>query len=106
MHRPKTFAPQASSGRPATPSAPSASASSVIDFYREEFVKLQRCLQVQREYFSEGAISEAERALLQVLSSLDQVCCRHDADCVVSELLKKFDVLARLAAWSDPRQVH
>lgn len=102
MHRPKTLDSNASSGRP----APQCTSSSLIEFYREEFVKLHECLQVQREYFSEHAIGEAERALLQVLGSLDQLCCRQDADCVVSELLRKFDVLARLAAWSDPRQVH
>ena len=60
----------------------------------------------QREFFSERAIGEAERALVQALASLDQLCCRQDAECAVSELLRKFDVLARLAAWSDPRQVH
>lgn len=102
MHRPKTFASQASSGRPASHSA----SPSLLEFYREEFVKLQECLQVQREFFSEGAIGEAERALMQALGTLDQLCCRHDADVAVGELLKKFDVLARLAAWSDPRKVH
>lgn len=105
MHRPKTFAPQASSGRPA-PLPVSSTSSALIDFYREEFLKLHECLQVQREYFSERAIGEVEHALLQALGSLDQLCCRHDAELAVSDLLRKFDVLARLAAWSDPRQVH
>ncbi len=105
MHRPKAFIPLAPPRRPAA-SASQGSPASVIEFYREEFLKLHQCLEVQREYFSEGAISEIERVLLDVLSSLDQVCCRHDAECVVSELLKRFDVLARLATWSDPRQVH
>ena len=105
MHRPKAFAPKASSGR-TVPLPASASAPSLVEFYREEFLKLQECLQGQREFFSERAIGEAERALVQALASLDQLCCRQDAECAVSELLRKFDVLARLAAWSDPRQVH
>ena len=105
MHRPKTFASRVSSRRPVPPPAPSASPP-LVEFYREEFLKLHECLQVQREFFSEQAISEAERALLHALGSLDQICCRQDADCVVSELLRKFDVLARIAAWSDARQVH
>jgi hypothetical protein len=103
MYRLKTFTNSASSGRPLDASLPQPS---LIDFYREEFLKLQQCLHAQREFFSEGAVSQAERALLDALGSLDQLCCRQDADHAVSSLLCKFDVLARLAAWSDPRQVH
>jgi|OpeIllAssembly_1097287.scaffolds.fasta_scaffold938062_2 hypothetical protein len=84
----------------------SALSSSRIDFYREEFVKLQRFLDGQRECFSEHAISEAECALMQVMASLDEVCGRQDADLLVSALLEKFGVVARLAAWSDSRPVH
>ena len=36
---------------------------SLTNFYREEFVKCQRCLEEQREYYSERAISDVERAL-------------------------------------------
>ena len=28
------------------------------DFYREEFIKCQRCLEQQREFYSEGTIDE------------------------------------------------
>lgn len=105
MHRPKTFASRVSTGRP-VPLPASSPSPPLVDFYREEFLKLHECLQVQREFFSEGAVTEAEHALLQALASLDQICCRQDAECVVSELLRKFDVLARLAAWNDPRQIH
>ena len=35
---------------------PSAPVLSLIEFYREEFVKHQACLDAQREYFSEHAI--------------------------------------------------
>jgi hypothetical protein len=77
-----------------------------IDFYREEFVKLQRFLHGQRECFSERAITEAECALMQVMASLDEVCGQQDADLQVSALLEKFGVVARLASWSDSRPVH
>ena len=33
---------------------------SVTDFYREEFVKCQRCLDKQREFYSEHAIRDME----------------------------------------------
>ena len=35
----------------------------VEDFYREEFVKCQRCLDKQREYYSEHTIRDVEEAL-------------------------------------------
>jgi hypothetical protein len=79
---------------------------SVTDFYREEFVKCQRCLDSQREYYSEHAIRDMEQALLKVMSELDRLCAEADADEVVSRLLRQFDVVTGLSAWSDPRQVH
>ena len=41
---------------------------SLSTFYREEFVKCQRCLDEQREYYSELAVSQAEEALTVVLA--------------------------------------
>ncbi len=79
---------------------------SLADFYREEFLRCQQCLDAQREFYSEDAISEVERALARVMAQLDLLCTKDDADRIVSELLRQFDVLARLSVWSDPRQVH
>ena len=79
---------------------------SLSNFYREEFVKCQRCLDQQREYYSERAISDLERALTKVMSQLDRLCTKADADEVVSRLLRQFDVVAGLSAWSDPKQVN
>ena len=76
------------------------------NFYREEFAKCQRCLEQQREYYSERAISEVEEALTKVMSQLDRLCTNADADQVVSRLLRQFDVITGLSAWSDPKQVH
>ena len=79
---------------------------SVSDFYREEFLKCQQCLEAHREFYSEHAISEVQRALTKVMSQLDRLSTKEDADRVVSQLLRQFDVVTRLSAWSDPRQVH
>jgi hypothetical protein len=79
---------------------------SLSNFYREEFVKCQRCLEKQREYYSERAIDDAEQALTRVMSDLDRLCTKADADQVVSRILQQFDSLAGLSAWSDPRQTH
>lgn len=91
-----------------TDSRPPADPPSVplTNFYREEFAKCQRCLEQQREYYSERAISDVEQALTEVMSQLDRLCCNADADIVVSRLLRQFDVITGLSAWSDPKQVH
>ena len=79
---------------------------SVSTFYREEFVKCQRCLEQQREYYSERAISDVEQALVKVMSEIDRLCTEGDADQIVSRLLRQFDVVTGLSAWTDPRQVN
>ncbi len=79
---------------------------SVSNFYREEFLKCQRCLEQQREFYSERAIQDVEQALLKVMGQLDRLCTKADADQVVSRLLRKFDVLTGLSAWTDPRQIN
>jgi hypothetical protein len=76
------------------------------DFYREEFLKLQQCLQQQREYYSERAITSVEAALTRILSQLEVLSAQEDADQVVSRLLRKFEVVTGLSGWTDPRNVH
>jgi hypothetical protein len=77
-----------------------------IEFYREEFLKHQRCLQKQREYYSERAVNDVETALNRLLARLDQFCDKKDADQVLGVLLRKIDVVTGLSAWSDPRKVN
>lgn len=79
---------------------------SVSSFYREEFLKRQQRLQQQREFYSERAINDVERALVKVMGQLDRLCSTADADQVVSRLLRQFDVVTGLSAWTDPRQVN
>jgi hypothetical protein len=84
----------------------SAHVSVPADFYRQEFIKHRECLARQREYFSEGAITNADQALAKVLNQLEQLCAADNADQVISGLLKKFNAVTNLSAWSDPRQLH
>jgi hypothetical protein len=76
------------------------------NFYREEILKCQRCLEQQREFYSERVISDVERALTKVMSQLDRLCSTADADQIVSRLLRQFDVLTGLSVWTDPRQIN
>ena len=79
---------------------------SVTNFYREEFVKCQQCLERQREYYSERAIHDVEQALVKVMGELDLLCTKADADQVVSKLLRQFDIVTGLSAWTDPKQIN
>jgi hypothetical protein len=76
------------------------------DFYREEIVRHCRCLQQQREYFSEGAITSLEAALTRLMARLDQLSRKEDADQVVSRLLRKIDVVTGLSYWTDSKTSH
>ena len=78
----------------------------MTDFYREEFIRHRECLQAQREYFSEQAIKGADRALALVLGQLDRLCAQDDADALMEALLRQFNAVTGLSAWSDPPQRH
>src|SRR5829696_9269423 len=81
-------------------------ASALTEFYREEFLKHHQCLQEQREYFSEQAICRVERALQRVMADLEHLSGKADADQLMARLLREFDVVTGLSAWSDPLKVH
>jgi hypothetical protein len=78
----------------------------IAEFYREEFLRHHRCLQQQRRYYSEGAITGVEAALTRIIEQLEQLSTQDNAPQVVSLLLRKFDVLTGLSAWSDPKHTH
>ena len=78
----------------------------MADFYREEFLRHRRCLAHQREYYSEQAITEADAAIARILAKLEQLCSKDDADQLMSGLLRKFDSVTGLSAWSDPGKLH
>ena len=80
--------------------------SPLIEFYKEEFLKHHRCLQEQREFFSAQAIQNVETALLRIISQVDTLSTKEDANQVVAALLREIDVVTRLSAWSDPNKVH
>jgi hypothetical protein len=89
-----------------TDSRPISAQHPLTEFYRQEFVKHRRCLQQQRPYYSESAITDVEAALTKILAQLDQLCSCENANQVVSSLLKQFDVVTGLSAWSDPKHTH
>jgi hypothetical protein len=80
--------------------------SPLTEFYREEFLKHHRCLQEQREYYSEQAITSVETVLLKVIAEVDRLSTNANAEAVVAKLLREFDVVTGLSNWSDPHKVH
>jgi hypothetical protein len=78
----------------------------IIEFYRAEFLRHRRCLLQQRPYYSESAITDVEAAITKIIAQLEHLSTQEDAPQLVSSLLKQFDVVTGLSAWSDPRRTH
>lgn len=75
----------------------------LAEFFREEFLKHHKCLEQQREYYSDRAITQAEEALGRILQQMENLCRRDDACEVVGQLLRQFDAVTKLSAFSEPR---
>ncbi len=78
----------------------------VTEFYRQEFAKHHRCLQLQRAYFSDSAITDVEAALTRIMTDLESLCSKDNAGEVVSTLLKQIDIVTGLSSSSDPKRSH
>jgi hypothetical protein len=78
----------------------------MVEFFREELHKHYQCLERQREYYSVDAITQAEEALGRLMAQVEQLCQRDDACQMMGELLRKFDLVTKLSAWTDPGQLH
>ena len=78
----------------------------LADFFRREILKHQQCLERQREYYSEVAIRQAEQALMRALEQVECLCKREDANQIIGDLLKKFDAVTNLSAFTDLRHTH
>ena len=78
----------------------------LADFFREELLKHHRCLEQQREYYSDIAIAQAEEALSRIMGQLDQLCQRDDACEFMNRLLRQFDAVTKLSAWTEPQHLH
>jgi len=76
------------------------------EFYREELLKHRLCLERQREYYSERTITDVEAALTTIIARLEQLSSSDDADQVVSQLLRRLDVVTGLSNWTDPATLH
>jgi hypothetical protein len=84
-------------------------ASILAEFYRQELLRHRDCLEQQREYYSDRAIAEAERGLMRLSAQLDRLCANGDAADLVAHLLRQFDLVTGLSAYSamtGPERLH
>ena len=77
-----------------------------VDFYREELAKHRKCLEQQREYYSDKVIGDVEAALTRLMSRVGNLCSQENGAEVVSRLLREIDVVTRLSVWSDQKNSH
>ncbi len=59
-----------------TDSRPISAQHPLTEFYKQEFIKHHRCLQHQRPYYSESAITDVEAALTRIMGELEQLCAK------------------------------
>lgn len=76
----------------------------LTSFYREELIKHRRCLERQREHYSEKTIGDVEAALTRLISEVDRLCERENGHLLVGRLLHRIDGVTRLSDWSDHDQ--
>lgn len=80
--------------------------SQLAEFYREELERCHRCLQSQRDGYSECTVIQIEAALGQVMDQLEALCREGRADRVVSDILHCFSAVATRHSWADGRFLH
>ena len=90
----------------ARPQTACSSTDIIADFYREEFVKRQVQLRMQREYYSERAVAGAEAALDLILMRIETLSALDHADQLVSRLLRCIDAATGGLVAADPKKVH
>ena len=75
-------------------------------FFRAELARHRQCLELQREYYSDRAIADVQRAIGRLMSHLDRFCAHEHGDRLVCRLLRTIDGVTRLSVWSEQRKTH
>ena len=92
--------------RPAGSAVAPLAASPRAEFYRQEILKHWRCLEQQREHYSEKAMTDVETAIQKLVHHVDRLCTQEQGEQLVGRLLRKIDGVTRLSAWSDRPPTH
>lgn len=77
-------------------------------FYREEFLKHKARLEIQKEFYSDKALSDIETALDKIIKDMDTICKIEQFSRLASQLLERIDVITNLSGSpsKDARRIH
>ncbi len=75
-------------------------------FYRQELYRHWRCVDQQREQYSDKVVADITRALGNLMLRVDSLCDDERGHKVVAQLLSKIDGVTGLSSSSKPPQVH
>jgi hypothetical protein len=67
-------------------------------FYKEEFLKHKVRLEMQKEFYSDKALSDIEVALDKIINEIDTICRIDQFSQLASQLLERIDVITNLSA--------
>ena len=70
---------------------------SVLDFYREEFLRHKSRLEHQRAFFAEKTYEEIESVLNRIIEEMDRICEVEHFEELASHLLRRIDVVTNLS---------
>lgn len=66
-------------------------------FYKEEFLKHKARLELQKEFYSDKALSDIEIALDKIIKDMDNICRLDQFSQLASQLLERIDVITNLS---------
>jgi hypothetical protein len=79
-----------------------ASRQEISTFYKEEFLKHKARLEMQKEFYSDKALSDIETALDKIITEIDSICRIEQFSHLASQLLERIDTITNLS--SSPSQ--
>ncbi len=77
-----------------------------VTFYRKELFRHWRCVEQQREHFSEKAICDVETAILRLMQRVDRLCEEDRGEAVLNRLLRTIDGITRLSTSTERAPRH
>lgn len=66
-------------------------------FYKEEFLKHKARLELQREFYSDKALRDIEKALDRIIKDMDSICRLDQFSQLASQLLERIDIITNLS---------
>ena len=70
----------------------------IIEFYKEEFLKHQNRLKIQKEFYSDESFREMETALEKIITEIETICQIDRFNELASHLLERIEIITSLSA--------